>query len=286
MAVWRSLRPAVRAAAGVHLAAPGMLLAWPAGWPHVLAAMAGSHALLALFGLWPRSQVLGRTVTRLPPGERDGRVALTFDDGPDPEVTPALLDLLDRHGAKASFFLIGERARTHPGLVREIARRGHAVENHTQRHPVHFACLGPRALRREVAEAQAVLAPLAGRLPRFVRAPAGLRSPLLDPVLAGLGLQHASWTRRGFDTRCGDPTLVLRRLLRGLRPGDVLMLHDGRSAQTPAGTPVVLEVVPALLAALAARGLRAVPLIAPAPAVPAATAAVRGSPASAAHAST
>ncbi len=272
------------------MGAPGLLLAWPAGWPYALAAVVGSHALLALFGLWPRSQVLGRTVVRLPPGERDGRVALTFDDGPDPQVTPALLDLLDRHGAKASFFLIGERARAHPGLVREIARRGHGIENHTLRHLVLFACLGPRALRREMAGAQAVLAPLAGRPPRLARAPAGLRSPLLDPVLAGLGLQHASWTRRGFDTRCGDPALVLRRLLRGLRPGDVLMLHDGRSALTPAGTPVVLEVVPALLAALAARGLRAVPLTPPsasavAIAAPARAAAARGSPASAVHAS-
>ena len=286
MAAWRSLRPAVRAAAGVHLGAPGLLLVWPSGWPYALAAALGSHALLALFGLWPRSQVLGRTVMRLPPDERDGRVALTFDDGPDPQVTPALLDVLDQYGAKASFFLIGERARAHPGLVREIARRGHGVENHTLHHPVLFACRGPRALRREVAGAQAVLAPLAGRAPRFVRAPAGLRSPLLDPVLAGLGLQHASWARRGFDTRCGDPALVLRRLLRGLRPGDVLILHDGRSAQTIAGTPVVLEVVPALLAALAERGLRAVPLTVSASAAPAAMAAVQRSPASAAHAST
>ncbi len=283
MASWTP-RPAIRAAVIVHLAAPGLALAWPAGWPYALAAVAGSHVLLALFGLWPRSQVVGRTLVRLPPGERDGRVVLTFDDGPDPEVTPALLDLLDLHGAKASFFLIGERARAHPGLVRDIARRGHSVENHTLRHPVLFACLGPRGMRRELAEAQAVLTSLAGRPPRFMRAPIGLRSPLLDPVLAGLGLLHASWARRGFDTRCGDPARVLRRLLRGLRPGDVLMLHDGRSARTPAGKPVILEVVPDLLAALSTGGLRAVPLAAPA--APAAAATARGSPASAAHAST
>ena len=259
MTRWRP-RPAVAAAAGVHLAVPGVLLASPADWPYAFAAVAGSHALLALFGLWPRSQVLGRTLVRLPPGEREGRVALTFDDGPDPEVTPALLDQLDRCGAKASFFLIGERARTHPDLVREIARRGHGVENHTMRHLRRFALLGPRALRREVAEAQAVLTRLAGRPPHFVRTPAGLRSPLLDPTLAGLRLRHASWMRRGFDARCGDSARVLRRLLHRLRQGDVLMLHDGNSARTYEGKPVVLEVVPALLAALAARGLQPVPL--------------------------
>lgn len=273
------MQPAVRAAACVHIAAPAVLLASPANWPYVLAAVAGSHALLALFGLWPRSEVLGPTLVRLPPGKREGRVALTFDDGPDPDVTPEVLDLLDRHGAKASFFVIGDRARAHPGLVREIVRRGHVVENHTMRHLPYFACLGPRAVRREVAEAQAVLAALAGRPPRFVRAPAGLRSPFIDPVLAGLGLQHASWARRGYDTRCADPARVLRRVLRGLLPGDVLLLHDGRSARMRSGSPVVLEVVPALLDALAARGLRAVPLTAPAPAEAAAAAAAQGSPA-------
>ena len=285
MTAWKP-RPAIRAAIGVHLAAPGMVLAWPAGWSYALAAVVGSHALLALFGLWPRSQVMGRTLVRLPPGERDGKVVLTFDDGPDPEVTPALLDLLDRRGVKASFFLIGENARAHPSLVREIARRGHGVENHTLRHPVLFACLGPRGMRRELAAAQAILTSLAGRPPRFTRVPAGLRSPLLDPVLAGLALQHVSWARRGFDTRCGDPARVQRRLLRGLRPGDVLVLHDGCSARTSAGTPVVLEVVPALLSALASRGLRAVPLTGSASAAPTRPAAARESPASAAHAST
>lgn len=275
-AAW-SPAPAVRAMIRVHQAAPAALLAWPTAWPYVLGAAAGSHALLALLGLWPRSQVLGRTLTRLPPGGRDSRqVALTFDDGPDPQVTPRLLDLLDEGRTRASFFLIGKRARAHPALVREIAARGHLVENHTLSHTPWFACLGPGALRQEVAGAQAVLTLLAGRAPALVRSPAGLRSPLLDPVLAGLGLQHATWSRRGYDTRCGDPGRVLRRLLRGVRPGDVLLLHDGNAARTAAGRPVVLDVVPALLAALAASGLRAVPLT---PGAPGGTASAAGTPA-------
>ena len=263
---------AVRAMIGVHKAAPGVLLAWPWTWPYVLGAAVGSHALLTVFGVWPRSRVLGRTLTRLPPGSRRGQVALTFDDGPDPDVTPGLLDLLDAGGARASFFLIGERARAYPDLVREIAGRGHLVENHTMSHAALFACLGPGALRREVEEAQAVLTSLAGRPPGLVRAPAGLRSPLLDPVLAQFGLQHASWSRRGYDARCGNPGRVLRRLLRGVRPGDVLLLHDGNAARTAEGRPVVLEVVPALLATLGALGLRAVPLTPDASAAPGAPA--------------
>ena len=91
-------------------------------------AVAGSHALLAAFGMWLRSQLLGWTITRLPDGRAEGgEVALTFDDGPDPRVTPMVLDMLDRHGARASFFLIGARAAAHPKLVAEIVRRWHQV---------------------------------------------------------------------------------------------------------------------------------------------------------------
>jgi peptidoglycan-N-acetylglucosamine deacetylase len=264
-----------------HLVAVA-LLAWPGRRRWAFALALGSHAILGAFGLWPRSQVLGRTLVRLPPGARDGRVALTFDDGPDPEVTPLLLDVLDRFETRASFFLIGTRARAHPALVRDIVRRGHAVENHTLHHSPRFALMGLRALRREVSGAQAVLAAVAGHPPRFVRAPIGLRNPLLDPVLASLGLDHVSWSRRGYDTRCRDPGRVLRGLLRGLRPGDVLLLHDGNAARTTGGVPVVLEVVPPLLSRLAERGLRAVPI--PRAAMRGREA-VRGSRASAARAS-
>lgn len=92
------------------------------------------------------------------------------------------------------------------------------------------------------------------------RAPAGLRSPLLDPVLARLGLRLVAWTRRGFDTRSADPATVSRRLMTGLQAGDILLLHDGSSARSPAGVPVIVAVLPALLEAVAAAGLRLVTL--------------------------
>ncbi len=275
-------RPGPAAAIAAHVLAPAALLASPTNWPWVLAALAGSHLLLAAFGLWPSSQLLGRTITRLPPERAHrGEVALTFDDGPDPDVTPAVLDILDRHGAQASFFLIGRRAAQHPGLVREIVRRGHQVENHTWRHLPLFACLGLAGQRREVAAAQALLTQLTGRAPRFLRAPAGLRSPLLDPVLHHAGLLHVSWTRRALDGVRQDPGRALARLLHGLRGGDVLLLHDGGFG----GRPVVLEVLPGLLAAMEARGLVAVPLDQPFSGYPAAaraagaTAAPRPAPA-------
>jgi peptidoglycan/xylan/chitin deacetylase (PgdA/CDA1 family) len=111
-----------------------------------------------------------------------------------------------------------------------------------------------------VDEAQQVLAAIAGRPPSFFRAPVGLRSPLLDPVLAGSGLRYVSWTRRGLDGVSRDPALVLQRLTRDLAAGDVLLLHDSGRKLTRDGEPVVLAVLPALLERLAAAGLRSVSL--------------------------
>ncbi len=229
-------------------------------WPWLLGALAANHAVLAV-GMQPRSQWAGRTLVRLP--GPSSQVALTFDDGPDPAVTPRVLDLLDADGARASFFCIGQRAAAHPALVREIARRGHRVENHTWSHPYGFAAMGPRAMRQEVRLAQAALTSLSGAAPRWMRAPVGLRSPLLDPVLAGEGLLHASWTRRAYDSLRGDPARVAARLTRRLAGGDVLLLHDGFSARSGDGCAVVLDALPAVLRAVRARGLQAVALPAP-----------------------
>ena len=175
-------------------------------------------------------------------------------------MTPQVLDLLDRYAVKATFFCIGDKAARHPELCREIARRGHAVENHTQHHPPYFSLLGMGGMTREIRAAQATLSALTGRAPVFFRAPAGLRSPLLQPVLARLNLQLVAWTRRGFDTRSTDPAAVLHRLLRGMHAGAILLLHDGNSARSADGEPVILAVLPRLLEAAVAAGLRPVTL--------------------------
>ena len=245
----------------VHVGAAALLLARPELWPWALGALAGNHAVLTATGLWPRSRGLGPNLTRLPEAfARANQVALTIDDGPDPEVTPHVLDLLDARGARATFFCIGERAARHPALCREIVARGHAVENHSQRHRHNFSLLGPRGFRREIQAAQDTLTGITGQRPLFFRAPAGLRNPFLDPVLHGLGLHLASWTRRGYDTRNADADDVLRRLTRDLGPGDILLLHDGHAARLPDGQPVILAVLPRLLDVLAEKNLHTVTL--------------------------
>lgn len=245
----RPLAPAIRASIALHAAAP-LALAAPHGWAWAAAALLGNHAGLTAAGMWPRSTLLGPNLRRLACGTNGRAVALTFDDGPDPRVTPQVLDLLDGAGARASFFCIGRAARAHPALVREIVARGHSVENHSDTHPNGFAAYPPGRLRQEICRAQATLSELCGTPPRFFRAPMGLRSPLLDPVLAETPLQYVSWTRRALDGARRNPDAALRRLTNGLTPGDILLMHDGRCARTLTGRPVVLEVLPRLLRAL------------------------------------
>ncbi len=248
---WRP-SPVIAGSVGLHcLAGLGALLR-PEAWPLAAGAIAANHALLTAAGMWPCSTWLGPNLTRLPgPSRARGEIAITLDDGPDPEVTPAVLDLLDERRALATFFCIGDRARRHADLCREIARRGHSLENHSRGHLHSFAFLTPSGLRHEIATAQETIGELAGTRPRFFRPPAGLRNPLLDPVLHGLDLRLATWTRRGFDTRDRDPARVAARLTRGLDAGDILLLHDGHAARTANGRPVVLEVLPRVLDAIA-----------------------------------
>jgi peptidoglycan/xylan/chitin deacetylase (PgdA/CDA1 family) len=253
--------PAIRFTAFFHVGGVAALAAVPELWPPIVAGLAANHAVLITASLLPRSQLIGRNLVRLPEAAaRRGEVAITFDDGPDPEVTPRVLDLLDAGGASASFFCVGERAAAAPGLVREIVRRGHSVENHSHRHSTGFGWYGPWRLRRELEGAQRVLAEAAGVAPLFFRAPFGTRNPLLDPALARLGLTFVSWTRRGYDTVDADAPRVLRRLVDGLGAGDVLLLHDGVTVRERRGEPTVLAVLPRLLERLADRGLKPVSL--------------------------
>jgi len=145
-----------------------------------------------------------------------------------PETTPALLDLSDERGEKAVFFLIGENARRHPDLVREIARRGHEIGNHTLTHPqASFWCAGPWRTAREIRGCQEILTKITGAAPRCFRAPVGHRNLFTHPVAAALGLRVVGWTRRGYDADPGThPDQVLARIIPQLRARDIILLDD------------------------------------------------------------
>ena len=251
----------LKASVMCHVGAGVAVCVAPTTWPWALGAVAANHLAITGAGLWPRSTWLGPNWSRLPDTATARReIAITIDDGPDPEVTPAVLDLLDAHAVRATFFAIAERAARSPALCREIVARGHSVQNHSDLHSHRFSLMGPAAMARDIGSAQARLGDACGVLPRFFRAPAGLRNPFLAPVLERFGLRLVSWTRRGFDTVRHEADGVLARLERGLGAGDILLLHDGNAARGSAGRPVVLDVLPRLLARCVERRLRPVTL--------------------------
>ena len=245
----------------MHIVALVLLLAYPQEWRWAVAAVVLSQLMLMAAGLWPRSTCLGANLVRLPTAAvQRAEVAITIDDGPDPEVTPQVLTILAQHGVRATFFCIGQRALAHPELCKSMLAAGHRIENHGARHPTLLSLSGPTGWRREILEGQHILQRITGQTPHFYRAVAGLRNPFLDPVLHGSGLKLASWTRRGFDTRERDTEKVLLRLTHQLAAGDILLLHDGNAARTPSGEALIVSVLPRLLDAIRVRGLTPVTL--------------------------
>jgi peptidoglycan/xylan/chitin deacetylase (PgdA/CDA1 family) len=175
-------------------------------------------------------------------------VALTFDDGPYPETTPALLAALG--GTRATFFLWGEHAAAHPDLVRAIAAAGHAIGNHTWTHP-QLTTLPAAERDQEVRRTQDLLTRLTGLRPALFRPPYGDTDPSMGPMLAEHGLTEVLWS---VDTRdwAGCTADEIVTAAGAVEPGGVVLMHEGR--------PATLDAVPRILAALAGRGLRPGPV--------------------------
>lgn len=229
----------------------GVALAWwQWGWRWGLPLLLALHLVFVWGTLRPGSGLFGPVRRDFPAAGRE--VWLTIDDGPSDD-TAAILDLLDAHGAKATFFLVGERAAARPELVRAIAARGHGIGNHSHGHPqARFWALGPRAMRREILECQRALAAITGTSPRWFRAVVGHANPFVHAPLREAGLARLGWSARGFDAVRSDPGAVTARIARDLAPGAIVLLHEG----APHGRSV--ETVAAVLDALSQRGYRVV----------------------------
>lgn len=184
----------------------------------------------------PASRLFGPVRTSVGKG-----VWLTLDDGPDPVDTPAILDLLDRHCAKATFFVIGEKAEKHPDLIREIHRRGHQIGNHSWSHPrATFWCLGPWATCREIVKCQRAVEGIIGQAPQVFRAPVGHYNFFVHPILKNEGLELIGWSSRGFDGVAVSTEDVLRRIRETAGEGGIILAHEA--------TAIAAEVVAGILA--------------------------------------
>lgn len=154
------------------------------------------------------------------------RVALTFDDGPDPQRTPAVLDLLARQGVRATFFVVGARAEAHPELVRRMAAEGHVVGNHSYTHSWRFPLRSLGRTMEELRRTGEVLQRITGLRPRLFRPPFGVTNPTIARAVRRLGLDPVGWSIRSLDTMGQSPERVAARILRRLHPGAVILLHD------------------------------------------------------------
>ena len=212
-------------------------------WPHAplagLGVLALSHMLILYPTLSPNQQWLGPVITRF--RSDDDEVWLTIDDGPADD-TPAVLDLFDAHGVKATFFVKGALAAARPDVIREIVRRGHSVANHSQTHPSGtFWCLLPGRIACEIEECNRVLESAIGNTPRWFRAPVGMKNPFVHPALKRRGMRLIGWTARGFDGVMSDPDDILRRIVRRLQPGTIIVLHQGRPSSVRVLEHVIVE---------------------------------------------
>jgi peptidoglycan-N-acetylglucosamine deacetylase len=198
--------------------------------PAIVSSGAAAAAGIAAWGaVAPWSQLYGPTVTHTASWRK---IALTFDDGPNPAVTPRLLELFERHSVRATFFLIGKFARACPELVKEISARGHALGNHSDTHANLF--FASRAgIRDELARCQDAIAAASGAAPpRWMRPPYGYRNPLLRGEVSRAGLRGVVlWSKICWDWKPQPPESMIRRLARVAQPGglrgDVVVMHDG-----------------------------------------------------------
>ena len=198
------------------------------------------------------------TLTVIRRGPRGARsVALTFDDGPDPLHTGKVLDLLEDAGARATFFVVGERAARASDLVRDMVARGHEVENHTWSHANLWLC-GPRRTEREIARAHEVIADLTGRPPRFFRPPWGLVNLAVFPTLRRLRTPCVLWSLQPERLRPVAPEEMATRVVERAEPGAIVDLHDAEGV--PGAPGRLLDALPPMLEGLRAGGYACVSL--------------------------
>ncbi|HEY7404681.1 MAG TPA: polysaccharide deacetylase family protein [Candidatus Angelobacter sp.] len=194
-------------------------------WPIITLMSAGAASYAGYATMAPQSQLYGRTLTH---GADPNQIALTFDDGPNDPHTVRLLDVLARHGAKATFFLIGKYVRQRPDIARAIAAAGHEIGNHTYSHP-NLIFVSAARLRQELEDCNKALADELGKKPDFFRPPFGGRRPNVLRTAHSLGLKPVMWSITGYDWNAPSADVILSKVNRRLKSyrAEIVLFHDG-----------------------------------------------------------
>jgi peptidoglycan-N-acetylglucosamine deacetylase len=206
---------------------------------HLLAMTASGSILIPT--LIRNNQWFGPVQTRFETTQK--KVWITIDDGPDPDETPGILDVLDRHGAKATFFVVGIRVRRWPDLTRRIVRSGHSLQNHTHHHAASsFWCAPPWVARREIELCGNAIFETTGIRPALFRVPVGFGNPFVHAAAQRAGMKLLGWSASGWDGIVHDPEKVVSRILSELLPGAIILLHDGKlKGMAPGSRAATLE---------------------------------------------
>jgi peptidoglycan/xylan/chitin deacetylase (PgdA/CDA1 family) len=210
----------------------------------------------AVHGAFHRnSPIFGRPITRL--RSRDGRpvVALTFDDGPNPDATPVILDALRDRNVKATFFILGRHAEQWPDLVARVAREGHSIGNHGYYHrKLHFK--SPAYVRDDLERGTRAIERAANVRPRLFRAPHGFRSPWVSALARRLGQRTVGWSLGVWDSDRPGVDAIAERTVNGAKPGSILLLHDGDGYDPRGDRMQTAQAVPLIVDRLQAQGYR------------------------------
>ncbi|MBO2520448.1 MAG: hypothetical protein CW345_01375 [Firmicutes bacterium] len=189
-------------------------------------------------------------------------VALTFDDGPSPQYTPRILEILEKHGVPATFFMVGAHVEAYPDIAAAVVEAGHEVGNHTYSH-INVPTASTQRLYEEMLRTTAVILEVTGQYPRYVRPPRGLYDGRFRRMAALLGQEVVLWNRSSFDWQGSlSPQAIVRRIVNEARPGDILLFHDsgaliGREGGNREATVQALE---GIILGVRAKGLEFVPL--------------------------
>lgn len=231
----------------------------PLSLPWAIAALVGYVALLVALTLAPRLEAFGDLLARVP--EAKGKVALTFDDGPDPLTTPRVLDALDAAQHKATFFVLGWKVAAHPELVAEIVARGHQLGLHGYHHERLYSFKPPRAVAEDLTRCQDAIQRAAGVRALLFRPPIGQASPRTFAGARRAGVVLVGWSIRPRDgLPWTTPEQVAERVTAKVNAGDIVLLHDAveRGSAVDPREPAAIAALPRILAVLRERGLRSV----------------------------
>jgi len=199
------------------------------------------------------SPIFGRPITRVRAPDR--AVALTFDDGPNPDATPTILDALAARGVKATFFILGRHAERWPELVARIAREGHSIGNHGYYHrKLHFK--SPAYVRDDLRLGTERIETATGFRPVLFRAPHGFRSPWVTPIAKSLGQRTVGWSLGVWDSDRPGVEAIAERTIGGARPGSILLLHDGDGYDPDGDRMQTAQAVPIIVDRLMEQGFR------------------------------